>query len=104
MYGATVEKLQSLAKEAIPGFDCSTDRRAKVLHELEIYLAKLDKESDMGLSILKQVLDKLVIKAPVVSRVTSTIAVATLKKEFELNGNIGEFYEAGRQCNQKGIL
>ena len=44
----------------------------------------------MGLSILKQMLDKLDIRASVFSKGTSTTAVATLKKEFELNGNIGE--------------
>ena len=35
-------------------------------------------------------LEKLEIKPSVVNKLTSTTAVATLKKEFKLNRNIGE--------------
>ena len=46
LYRSTVEKVRSLAKEAIPAFEYDTASRAKILQKLETLLSKLDKEPD----------------------------------------------------------
>ena len=84
MFGSTVEKPWSLAMEAIPAFGSEFASSSKILHELEKYLSKLDKEPDADTTIFKQKSEKFVNMAPEVRKdlgmVTPLTAMATLKK------------------------
>ena len=90
LYGSSVEKIRLVAGKALTGFDPAKASRVKVLHELEKYLGNLDKETDGGLSILKEILATLDTKFSVLASSSASGAVATLKKEFKLSGIIGE--------------